>query len=964
MDGCDKKTILLVEDDAIIALSEKKALERYGYRIRVANSGEDAVSLFAEEPGIDLVLMDIDLGRGMDGTEAAEDILGKRDIPIVFLSSHTESAVVDKTEKITSYGYVVKNSSVTVLDASIKMAFKLFEANQRTQRAMNKLQATFEALPDLLFEIGLDGRYYDVQAPREDLLYKAAEQMVGKNIHDILPARTAAVVMAAVEEAHEKGVSFGHQYDLKVPAGRRWFEISVSRIKSSPEEPHFIFLARDITERKKTEEVLRENEFRLDRAEKVAKVGNWKLPLDTRKISGSPGACLIYGLEQNSLQFETIHEMALPEYREQADLALINLLKDGTPYDLFSKIRRASDGKTIDIHSIADYDRKTNTIYGVIEDVTERKQLEESLLVSNEMFRNVLDSIPQFIAWKDRSSAFLGCNRNFAAIAGLPDTRSIVGKTDRDLPWKSEETDSFLLDDEEVMESDTPKIHILEAAHDAEGRELWLDTNKVPLHDAGGRVKGLMVAFSDITAQRRYERDLVENEEMYRSLVSASPDGIAVTGLGGSILMVSARVLEMFGYEEGELLGHPILEFITAEDRQRATSNLGYMVSGVKRGADEYGGVRRDGSVFAIEVNAALVKDAEGRGSRIVFIIRNISERNNARLQLAKEQTLFRALLDSSPDHIYFKDLESRFIRANKAISTWFGVADPSDLVGKTDLDFFSKEHAEQALNDERAILATGRPVDKEERETWEDHPDTWVFSQKRPLYDNEGRIIGTLGISKDITARKNADDLIQRLLDEKELILQEVHHRMKNNMNTILSLLTLQAETVKDASAVKALEDAGSRVRSMMLLYDKLYQSTNFASASMKEYLPALVGEIVGNFANKDRVAVELDVEDFELGAKLLQPFGIIVNELVTNIMKYAFKGREGGKIGVSASLSGEKVRLEIRDDGVGLPEGFDPRRSTGFGLMLIDMLTRQLNGELRFVGGKGTSIVLEFGK
>jgi len=123
----NKKTILLVEDEAIIAISEKSVLEKYGYSIIIANSGEKAIELLNINNSIDLILMDIDLGSGIDGTETADIILKEHDIPVLFLSSHAEPAIVEKTEKITSYGYVVKSTSITVLDASIKMAFKLFD---------------------------------------------------------------------------------------------------------------------------------------------------------------------------------------------------------------------------------------------------------------------------------------------------------------------------------------------------------------------------------------------------------------------------------------------------------------------------------------------------------------------------------------------------------------------------------------------------------------------------------------------------------------------------------------------------------------------------------------------------------------------------------------------------------------------------------------------------------------------
>uniref|UniRef100_A0A7C3LTQ9 Response regulator n=1 Tax=Leptospirillum ferriphilum TaxID=178606 RepID=A0A7C3LTQ9_9BACT len=144
MSESTRKTLLLVEDEAILAMNEKMQLEKYGYAVKTVNTGEKAVEAVKTMPEIDLVLMDINLGNGIDGTQAAQMILNDRDVPIVFVSSHTEPDIVEKTERITSYGYVVKSSSITVLDASIKMAFKLFDANAKTKASEAKYHAVVE----------------------------------------------------------------------------------------------------------------------------------------------------------------------------------------------------------------------------------------------------------------------------------------------------------------------------------------------------------------------------------------------------------------------------------------------------------------------------------------------------------------------------------------------------------------------------------------------------------------------------------------------------------------------------------------------------------------------------------------------------------------------------------------------------------------------------------------------------
>jgi PAS domain S-box-containing protein len=251
------RSILLVEDEAIIALAEKRTLEAYGYRVATAFSGSSAIEAVRRGDACDLVLMDIDLGPGIDGTETAAVILGLRDVPVVFLSSHTEQDVVAKTERITSYGYVVKSSSATVLDASIKMAFKLFEANRATEDLKDKLVATLEALPDFLAEVGPDGTLFDIHAPSRGPMAGPAAERIGDRITDRLPSDVVAAIESALLEAGERGFSFGKLYSLEGLDGIRWYELSISAKPSSRGGPRFVVLRRDVTDRQRALELIK-----------------------------------------------------------------------------------------------------------------------------------------------------------------------------------------------------------------------------------------------------------------------------------------------------------------------------------------------------------------------------------------------------------------------------------------------------------------------------------------------------------------------------------------------------------------------------------------------------------------------------------------------------------------------------------------------------------------------------------
>jgi len=210
-------------------------------------------------------------------------------------------------------------------------------------------------------------------------------------------------------------------------------------------------------------------------------------------------------------------------------------------------------------------------------------------------------------------------------------------------------------------------------------------------------------------------------------------------------------------------------------------------------------------------------------------------------------------------------------------------------------------------------------------------------------------------GVSKDISH-------YHTLLAEKELLLKEVNHRIKNNMNTMVGILALHGRTLTDPAAAAALADAGSRMQSMRLLYDKLYRSSDCCELALGDYLSALIDEILANFPQTVPVTVEKRFGDFKLDARRLQPLGIIVNELLTNIMKYAFSDKPDGRIIVSAVRDAGDILVTVEDNGRGIPESVSMEQPSGFGLTMVHALAVQLGGTIRIERAPGTRIVLRF--
>ncbi len=334
--------------------------------------------------------------------------------------------------------------------------------------------------------------------------------------------------------------------------------------------------------------------------------------------------------------------------------------------------------------------------------------------------------------------------------------------------------------------------------------------------------------------------------------------------------------------------------------------------------------------------------------------------------------------------HIYkLEDLNDdrslRMIYANPASAEFTGIA-VKDVIGKT-LDENFPGLRDKGIPQKYADVArTKKSMFVEDIYYGDDRVVENAFSIKVfPLPDDK------VGVSfENVTDRKNFEsdiivavqnadifkDKAEQANREKEILLKEVHHRIKNNMNTITGLLQLQAATMKDhPSAINALNDAGNRVQSMSILYDKLYRSINFKKMSIKEYFSTLIDEIIVNFPNSKFVKVEKNIDDVMISAKILSSLGIIINELITNIMKYAFTGIEDGLITVNAGSTGAgsmpdstRVRIVIADNGIGLPESIDVENSAGFGLKLVSMLAKQIGGNIKVERNNGTKFILEF--
>jgi PAS domain S-box-containing protein len=350
-----KKAILLVEDDFLIAMSEKLSLERYGYSVMSASSGENAVAVMHESSDIDIVLLDIDLGDGMDGTEAAGIILGERDVPIIFMSSHSEREIVEKTEKISSYGYVVKGSSITVLDAAIKMAFKLFEAKQNDRKREAILQETVEKYNQLFENAGVGIAYYTVDGVV--MMYNRVasrnmkgvpEDFIGKSLHDLFPKDKADLYLERIRKAAASGIPATYENIVPAAIGEKFFSSTFTRIVDASGKVLGIQVAStDLTERKKAEDTLAENNAISRTIIDSMRELFWMVGNDGRILDVNNAYCEMSGYSKDELLAMSISDIVVDETPEETFLRMQQLKESGSMH--FTSRQRKKNGELMNL---------------------------------------------------------------------------------------------------------------------------------------------------------------------------------------------------------------------------------------------------------------------------------------------------------------------------------------------------------------------------------------------------------------------------------------------------------------------------------------------------------------------------------------------------------------------------------------------------------------------------------------
>ena len=806
----NQKTLLLVEDESVIAMAAIKKLQKLGYTVIHAMSGDEALSIVLNKKNkVDLVLMDIDLGEAMDGTETALRILSHIDLPIVFLSSHTEPEYVKKVEKITSYGYIVKNCGITVLDASIKMAFRLFNANKELKEKGKLLHSIAENYPNsyiAIIERDLTPSFISGQGFKN--IEIKTEEYIGKNLDTV----------------------FLNHYNF---------------VKSN-------FL---------------------------------------KTFNGN----------------ESSFEICINDF-----------------YLHFKTVPLVNDFREID------------KILLVVEDITERKKAQDKMLEKSATLESILESTTSPIFSLDKNYNYTSFNKSHKNVMkSIYGVDIEIGKNL--LQYQTHEDDRKLsvLNLERTLKGE--QFSVSAYSGEEELNRNYFEISHNPIKDYQDNVIGISVFANDITKRKQAEIELIRSENRFRSITENAKDSIFIKNEERQYTFVNNTMQETLNLPELEILGKTPVEIFGKEQGEiiNIIDDRTFAGEPVKQ-------TRRliigDTEHYYNTSQTPLTFEGD-RVTSIMGIVRDITDIMITEQEIKKERMLSEEYINSLPGLFYVFD-ENTFIRWNKEWPKISGYSE-EELSTMYGPDFFEGEDKKVITDKMKEVFQKGATSSMANFITKSGNKIPYFFTGNLIVINNKPLLVG-LGI--DISEQKKAEQQIQKLLEEKEILLKEVHHRIKNNITVLKGIISAQIDDITSPEAASILNNTILRMESMDVLYDKLYRTKNYNDVSLKDYFEDLIDEVVLAFSDKMKISIKVFIDDVFISSRVVFPLGIIINELITNSMKYAFVDKDTGEITISIKINGKDLYFSYHDTG----SGFDENKITkGFGFTLVEMLTKQLKGK-----------------
>ncbi|MGB7969014.1 MAG: PAS domain S-box protein [Methanobacterium sp.] len=600
---------------------------------------------------------------------------------------------------------------------------------------------------------------------------------------------------------------------------------------------------------------------------------------------------------------------------------------------------------------------ENNSISGMMMDISGRKKIEEELKEREEKYRKVFNNANDMISlnlMKENGLPGKFIDINKVGIERLGYTRDeFLNMTPSNIVDQNRRHEMSITA-QKLKKNGAVEFEIIHNTKN--GKKIPVEVNN-HIFELNGQKVALAIS-RDISERKRTEHALQDSEERFRMLFERSNAVMTLIDPdSGNIIDANPSATHFYGYSSDELQNMNIdqINDIPSEKFYKATDIT------LKEGSNFIIPQKlANGEIRTVEVFNSPI---EFNGKTIIFSITNdITQRKEMEDALRKSEEKYRMLFEEDPYFNMILGKDGTILDVNNTITHIMGLA-KEDIIGKnfSQIETIPKDDLEEYYSKIKSLL-NGQYVEPFESHFRDiDGNISYVLIHLKAIMDN-GNISYILAIGGDITQRKIAENEIKTSLAEKNTLLQEIHHRVKNNMQIISSLLNLQIKYVDDGKAVDVLKESQNRVKSMAMIHDKLYMSEDLTRINFVNYIKSLVTNLFYSYNVEDTIKQKLEIDPISLNMETAVPCGLIISELVSNSLKYAFPDGMIGEIFVSLRSKEDNFELIISDNGIGLPKEFDINNTKTLGLMLVSSLTEQIDGKIIINRENGTRFTIIF--
>ncbi|MBO6525191.1 MAG: PAS domain S-box protein [Balneolaceae bacterium] len=951
--------ILFIEDNPLDAelLSREIKKGGLGHTSFIIDSLKEVQSLLDEQK-FDIIISDYSL-PGFTGLDVI-DFLNEKDIdvPVILVSGTVpDDAAIDAVLK-GAKDYVLKDN-LTRLVPAIHREIDAYQAKKEKERNDFFLEALFNSMLGVRIS-DRNRKIIQVNKKYCEMVGYTENELIGSDLSLVTPEEARETERDIYNDFIRIGRSESEvNKNIEVRKDGSFVDImSSSTVEKINGEVYVISSIQDISD-------LLLNKSFLEQTSKSAGVGGWEYHIENDIVKGSPKIFEIFELDdQSDRSAEELIAIYHEDDRQIIRDELQDCIENFSSKNLKLRINGVKGTKkwvrlTFDPYVI---NGKTVKLYGSLRDITKEKEEEIEREQREQRYRYLFENNPNplLIIKEDGSNRIIGANSAALNLYGYSKEELLSMTTYQIRPESEIEFYERIIERNNELNLDE-SINAVRATHQKKNGELI----KVDIHWKSislDQVKGRLILVNDVTEKVKYENELIETNTVLKTLIDSAPIGVFTVDSTGKILDVwNSQCESIFGWTHEEVRGR-FLPYAIKENIEDAKEKIDEVFEKGETKLVEINRHTKQAKPITLREYLTPIKDNDGNIEKLMLLIEDISDQKSIENALVNSERKYRNLVEASKDLVWRIDPEGKFNFVNSASKEILGYS-PDELTGTSFAPLILPEKIEETLQIHRDVIE-GKSFDNFDLTmVKKDGRITYLSAKAYPMRDSEGNIVGCSGTATDITHILEYQQKLEVSLKEKEVLIKEIHHRVKNNLAVISGLFALQAMTMEDEKMIQIFNESQARIKSIATIHEKLYQNNLFTSIEIKSYLKDLLADIKKTFKRTGKeVKIILKGDEVTLNVNQAVPFGILANELITNSFKYAFPGAMNGSITLDVRKNKKEVIFIVQDSGIGLPKDFNEQKKESLGMTLILSLAEQLNGEIKWATKNGAFFELRF--